>query len=408
MPGSSVAAPALATSDGARAAPPVEAARDRGLRGHVTALDGVRGLAIAMVLALHFVGNTSTTNPFEGVVTRVCGFGMFGVDLFFVLSGFLITGILIDARGSSRYFRNFYVRRTLRIFPLYYGVLACLFFVAPLVPPLRGPDLDVLRHDQAWAWLYGVNILTAIRGSFSLPYIDHFWSLAVEEHFYLFWPLIVSLCPRRTLVVVSLSIAAASMLARTALATTLSPIALYVLTPFRLDALCLGGALAAVGRGPDGLATLGRVVRPMAAAAAFVFFASYGFNVATGRLFVPFHELRNSMLGVLLAALLLVSLEAPASSLPHRFFNARSMRYLGKYSYGLYVYHHFFAYVFVHRGTEFELARVLGSHTVAVALQAAFGVGASLAVSVLSYQLYEKRFIALKRFWSSSKSSGAA
>jgi peptidoglycan/LPS O-acetylase OafA/YrhL len=387
----------------AAAALPVDGAKDEALdsrlHGHLPVLDGVRGLAILMVLALHFIKNTTPTTPFEVLVARVCTFGMFGVDLFFVLSGFLITGILIDAKGSQGYFRNFYIRRALRIFPLYYGVLACLFFVAPLIPSLRSPELDALRHSQAWAWLYGVNIVTAIRGSFSLPYIDHFWSLAVEEHFYLFWPLIVWLCPRRTLVQVSMGIAVASLLARIALSNTLTPLTLYVLTPFRLDALCLGGFLAAIARGKDGLATLRRAVWPMVTGAVVVLVASYAFNRLTGTMFAPFHEARNATFVVLLASLLLTSLTGSVGSLSTRFFGAGAMRFLGKFSYGLYVFHHFIAYCFVHGGTEFVVARWVGSHTLAVAVQASFGFLASLGVAVASYHGFEKHFIALKRFW---------
>ncbi len=80
-------------------------------------------------------------------------YGSYDVELFFVLSGFLITGILYDARNNPHYFRNFYMRRLLRIFPLYYGVLALVFFVAPLIPLLRGPTLNYLVDRQAWAWL---------------------------------------------------------------------------------------------------------------------------------------------------------------------------------------------------------------------------------------------------------------
>ena len=95
------------------------------LRGHMPALDGIRGLAILSVTIFRFAGEGPTDESFFGkIFFKFAGQGFRGVDLFFVLSGFLITGILYDAKGSSRYFRNFYIRRSLRIFPLYYGVLS--------------------------------------------------------------------------------------------------------------------------------------------------------------------------------------------------------------------------------------------------------------------------------------------
>jgi len=123
------------------------------LRGHMPVLDGVRGLAVLMVLVFHFVSNTLPTNSVERAIVGVTNYGSYGVELFFVLSGFLITGILYDAHSKPHYFRNFYMRRLLRIFPLYYGVLALVFFVAPLIPLLRGPTLNYLVDRQAWAWL---------------------------------------------------------------------------------------------------------------------------------------------------------------------------------------------------------------------------------------------------------------
>jgi peptidoglycan/LPS O-acetylase OafA/YrhL len=157
----------------------------------VASLDGLRGLAVLLVLAHHSAQTAGRPDhPLNLFLNGILLAGWTGVDLFFVLSGFLITGILYDARGRANYFRTFFMRRFLRIFPLYYVSLLILVVLLPaLLPP--DPALQHMQQELPWYWAFLANVRIAYAGWSESSYILHFWTLAVEEQFYIVWPFLV-------------------------------------------------------------------------------------------------------------------------------------------------------------------------------------------------------------------------
>jgi peptidoglycan/LPS O-acetylase OafA/YrhL len=211
---------------------------------HTPALDGVRGIAIILVLLHHFTIFDPSTRVGEWL-----GFGALlgwvGVDLFFVLSGFLITGILIDARSSDRYFRSFYARRTLRIFPLYYLVVFVSFGVLPFLPRWHTLLSGHGPYEQWPYWTYLVNFAVAEHEDFRHGVLDVAWSLAIEEQFYVVWAVVVWLLSPRWLGLLCATIVALVPMMRTlALHEGVHSIDIYVLPHFRADTLAMGGLLA--------------------------------------------------------------------------------------------------------------------------------------------------------------------
>jgi peptidoglycan/LPS O-acetylase OafA/YrhL len=179
------------------------------------ALDGLRGIAIILVLLHHYTILDPIT-PGEELLAQTVLIGWAGVDLFFVLSGFLITGILIDARGSNRYFSSFYARRTLRIFPLYYLIAFVTLLVLPRFANLHALLAGSGAPTEQWPyWLYLTNFAIASRDDFLHGVLDITWSLAIEEQFYLVWAVVVWLCRPQALGWLCALIVVAAPVART-------------------------------------------------------------------------------------------------------------------------------------------------------------------------------------------------
>jgi peptidoglycan/LPS O-acetylase OafA/YrhL len=194
-------------------------------------LDGLRGIAISLVLISHF---------WDQEVPIMDGHA--GVRLFFVLSGFLITNILLQCRGEAdrgaatagTLLLAFYARRCLRIFPTYYLLLAAI----------RIFDVDQIHATIWWHAAYASNILAAVRGGFDRV-TAHYWTLSIEEQFYLFWPFVILFLPRSKLSIVAIALVAIGILSRpVALCLNINSVALYT-NPFAsLDAFGLGALLA--------------------------------------------------------------------------------------------------------------------------------------------------------------------
>ncbi len=178
----------------------------------IPALNGVRGVAILLVIVCHFIAFALPYTPARWL-RLVASVGGTGVDLFFVLSGFLITRILLASRQRPAFLTTFYARRILRIFPLYYGFLAAIYIAVPLLHLGQPIPFGI----QLWAWTYTQNVAMTF-----LPHpatdlwqwTPHLWSLAVEEHFYLVWPLIVKLTSPARLPLVLLATIPFSILSR--------------------------------------------------------------------------------------------------------------------------------------------------------------------------------------------------
>jgi peptidoglycan/LPS O-acetylase OafA/YrhL len=357
---------------------------------HIAALDGLRGLAIILVLLFHFTPESEGRTAVERAMQWISALGWCGVDLFFVLSGFLITGILFDAKGSADYFRNFYMRRVLRIFPLYYGVLLAAFVMVPLIRPMRTEGDAHLVHNQSWLWLYAANIPQAVANGWPLKTgwvnLNHFWSLAVEEHFYLIWPAVVYWFSRKAV----MRICGGSMVVALALRCWTyfywNDTAAYVLTPCRMDELALGALLALAARGPGGMGALVKQARW----GAWMLGA-----LLAGIWSLGMEDLNYTVALTVLAAFFgSILLLAVGGGIVARIFETRVLRFFGKYSYGIYVFHWLLSPLFL---------RVIPAQRVGAAVYMMAAISISVLVAVTSWHLYEKHFLKLKRFFEYEK-----
>jgi peptidoglycan/LPS O-acetylase OafA/YrhL len=297
------------------------------------ALDGLRGIAILLVIVHHCAIVWSQTSEIENGVRIALQFGWFGVDLFFALSGFLITGILLDSVKNAHYFSRFYWRRVIRIFPLYYAFLAFVFLVAPLLP--GAPRLD--NVGVGWYVTYLQN-LKPNHGATD-PLLGHMWSLAVEEQFYVIWPLVVYLLSRRALARLCIALAVAALSLRCVMAGAGADVeAIYRLVPCRIDALALGALAAIAIRSMTWKNKLQMWTAPVVAFC-IVITVALAASAGTTRWESPLmHTVGFTFLAVMFSATVMFLATAHTGPLYDVCMDPR-LRSIGKYSYAMYMIH---------------------------------------------------------------------
>ena len=354
-------------------------------KNYLKQLDGIRFIAVTLVLADHWSADS-------------LGFpaSYLGVCMFFVLSGFLITRILLnykakDAVTNSSHglsLKQFYIRRTIRIFPVYYLLIFVLFLVG--VPPVR--------EKIVWCLTYSTNIYIAIHHTW-LGVIDHLWSLAVEEQFYLFFPFVVFFIPNRYLLKILLGFIALSVLLRLYFFETGTAwMTSYVLMPTCLDAFGMGGVLA------YSFFTDNQRVKAIITNKIYLFTSliSYIIIVILGKNFSDIHNIVNVVFLRFFESLLSVFIVGNAAynfgGITKKILENSAVIYLGQISYGLYIYSNFI-YSFYHSSPSHLTVRLL-NHLPFIKnflpLKIVFLYVLTIAVASLSWYLFEKPINALK------------
>ncbi|NIJ52070.1 acyltransferase family protein [Dyadobacter arcticus] len=362
--------------------------------GHIIQLDGVRFIAVGLVLVDHLF-----------VTVNNIPYGALGVTIFFVLSGFLISRILLKSKektqgtpgGFKKYLRKFLIRRTIRIFPVYYLIIALLLVF----------DVPPVREKLAWLALYGTNIYMAIHKTW-MGSVDHLWSLAVEEQVYLVFPFLIFFIPKDRLIPVLGVMGVLSLAFRFFYFFSMKDfgaedwIVTYVSTPACLDSFALGGLMAWLQLYKGDLFTKlfnksWPVVLALLAWILIQFWAKsvdQKYNIA----FVVFDRTIASILGFFLIGRAVIGFHG----LMAYFLENPVSIYLGKISYGLYLYHNF-VYNHFHSGPMHLTVRLfrkiyqyIPELRGSVAFEALIVAALTILVASLSWLFFEKPINALK------------
>ena len=378
--------------------PPQVSVHERRIRE----LDGLRGLAVSLVMTFHFLFSDKSW-----LTKHVAGAGWIGVDLFFVLSGFLITRILLASIGSQRFFLNFYARRALRIWPLYFVTIAFAFFGTLVLPPRQHIDLSLLPY-------YATFTQNLFRPNHFGPWaISGTWSLAIEEQFYLLWPLCVSRLPGRTLVQLLTFLVLSTPITRVlALAAGVTPCTVHLSSLMRVDDLACG-ALAAMLFDSGARAHLqrlaGTIGGPILCLGLVLSGSLAGHDTVTGQSPVALQQAllisaTYSLLAMGFAALVVLA-ASPQFTTLGRLLRNPALRFLGRISFGLYLIQGAVIPLTQTFVRPWVAARFAISGMRVTAIVIVVGGLTSLLLAVLSWRLLESPALRLRRYFTTPSPS---
>ncbi len=356
-------------------------------------LDGLRGIAIGLVVLHHYIYQFRAPMPetLATIVYPLAGWGWSGVDLFFVLSGFLIGGILVDARESENYYATFYTRRAFRILPLYALLVAAGFLLVQLGEH-AGARMSSISLNPA-PWLY---YLTFTQNFYfgnhvdKLSYLQITWSLAVEEQFYLTLPLLVRKLNRDRLLALSLGMVVFFGVLRSVLywKGLINPMQSYILPFCRFDSLFIGVACAMMWRNERCVAWLKKSSRSLVVATAVLgtIFLFMDHSLWAKNIFL--HTAGFTLIGLFYAAWMMLVLIRPDYRIS-RGLSCKPLMWLGKVSYCLYLIHGS-ALIIV----DWLLRKALGPSELQMWLAILCGSALVLLLAHGSWAAFESRLIA--------------
>jgi peptidoglycan/LPS O-acetylase OafA/YrhL len=364
------------------------------------ALDGLRGIAIILVLFNHFFPNLN----YSGMrslqwFSNLCQSGWAGVDLFFVLSGFLITGILLSSRRSLTYFSTFFARRFLRIIPLYYALLFFSFVVFPATALCDWSTFAPVSRWQAAHWCFLSNVAMVLDAPVCSPQLcfGHLWSISVEEHFYLVWPFLIYALPEKRISSACLAIMILVPFARGIAVLCDAPHTAFFQSPLRIDALATG-ALIAVQHRNGTLASYSSRWLALAGVSGAILIAAFFAHRGLPAHHAGMHILGYSLLSWVAAGTVVLAVTRPHGWLARGLGNP-VLRFFGQYSYGMYLLHGLLSPWLVSMTPVDTVSSSAGITAASVFGVTALRIGASTVAALISWYLIEQPCLSLKRFF---------